>query len=124
LRNATAIDGKRVELLLSQLDHAQYKVREQARGELAAVVDQLGPALDRALDAGPPLEVRRRLEALRAQAASRLLQGERLRAERAVEVLERIGTPEARQVLRALAGGAPAALLTRSAQAALRRGPN
>ena len=32
-----------------------------------------------------------------------LLQGERLRAYRAVEVLERIGTPAARQVLQALA---------------------
>ena len=40
---------------------------------------------------------------------------------RAAEVLERIGTPEARQVLQALAEGAPGALLTTSAQAALKR---
>ena len=50
-----------------------------------------------------------------------ILQGDQLRAFRAVEVLERIGTPEARQVLQALAAGAPGALLTTSAQAALKR---
>jgi hypothetical protein len=40
---------------------------------------------------------------------------------RAVEVLERAGTPEARQTLQALANGAPAALVTREAPAALDR---
>ncbi|MCI0460368.1 MAG: hypothetical protein L0Z62_25730, partial [Gemmataceae bacterium] len=50
-----------------------------------------------------------------------LLQGELLRAYRAVEVLERIGTAQARTVLQTLAGGAPGALLTTSAQAALKR---
>ncbi len=40
---------------------------------------------------------------------------------RAVEVLELIGTPQARQVLQALADGAPGALVTTSAQAALSR---
>jgi hypothetical protein len=47
------------------------------------------------------------------------LEGERLRLSRAVEVLERIGTPQARAHLQTLAGGAPGALLTTSAQAAL-----
>jgi hypothetical protein len=52
---------------------------------------------------------------------SLLLKGERLRAYRAIEVLERIGTPEARQLLQTLAAGAPGALLTTTAQAALKR---
>jgi hypothetical protein len=47
--------------------------------------------------------------------------GEWVRAVRAVAVLEQIGTPEARQVLEALARGAPDALLTQDAQAALGR---
>jgi hypothetical protein len=48
---------------------------------------------------------------------------ERLQALRAVEVLERIGTPEARKVLETLATGAPAARLTREAKASLGRLP-
>jgi len=48
-----------------------------------------------------------------------LATAEHLRVVRAVEVLERAGTPEARQALDALANGAPAALVTREAQAAL-----
>ena len=82
----------------------------------------VGPALAQAgLDAKPSLETRKRLEHLRGQLIGRVLQGERLRAYRAVEVLERIGTPEAREVLQALAKGAPGALVSQSAQAALAR---
>ena len=77
--------------------------------------------LDKALAAQPPLETRQRLEELRGKMTGMLLQGERLRAFRAVEVLDRIGTPEARELLRTLADGAPEALLTTSARAALKR---
>jgi hypothetical protein len=44
-----------------------------------------------------------------------------VRGMRAVEVLERIGTAEARQVLQVIAQGAPGARLTREAQEALKR---
>jgi hypothetical protein len=47
--------------------------------------------------------------------------GEPLRQARAVEVLEHIATPQAREVLRQLAAGAPGAWLTREAKAALER---
>jgi WD40 repeat protein len=122
LRPVPAIEQPRVEKLIGQLDDAQYKVRQKAMRELLDIVDQIAPALDKALAASPTLEARRRLEDLYNQAASRMLQGERLRAYRAVEVLERIGTPEARQVLQALAAGAPGARVTTSARAALERG--
>jgi hypothetical protein len=44
-----------------------------------------------------------------------------LREERAILVLEMVGTAEARQTLQALARGAPGALRTTAAQAALKR---
>jgi WD40 repeat protein len=121
LRPVPAIEQTRVEKLIAQLDDAQYKVRQKAMRELLDVVDQIAPALDKALAAGPTLEARRRLEDLYNQAASRLLQGERLRAYRAVEVLEQIGIAEARHVLQTLATGAPGARVTASARAALAR---
>ena len=52
--------------------------------------------------------------------AERLL-AEELQVWRAVEVLERLGTPEARRVLEILAGGAAEALPTTAARAALDR---
>jgi hypothetical protein len=120
LKPAAPLDRKRVQELIGQLD-ADFEVREAAAKELLQLGEQVVPALDKALAGKLPLETNRRLEDLRGKLTGLLLQGQRLRAYRAVEVLELIATPEARQVLQALAGGAPDALLTTSAQAALKR---
>jgi hypothetical protein len=45
----------------------------------------------------------------------------RLRGLRAIEVLERVGTSEAREALKAVATGAPEAQLTGDAKASLER---
>jgi WD40 repeat protein len=121
LKPAAAIDGNRIAESIGRLDDAQYKVREKATSDLLQIGEQAVPALDKALAANPSRETRKRLEFLRDQLTGRLLQGERLRAYRAVEVLEIIGTPQAREVLQALAAGAPGSLVTTSARAALRR---
>jgi hypothetical protein len=71
--------------------------------------------------AKPALEVKQRLEKVRDQLTGTLLTDEKLRLSRAIEILEQIGTPDARQVLQRLADGAPQALATTAARAALKR---
>jgi hypothetical protein len=116
-----ALDMKRVQALLDQLDDDQFEVRERATEELAKLGDVVLPTVDKALAAAPPLEVRKRLQEVRQKFTLPVLSGERLRSYRAVEVLERIGTAEAREVLRALADGASGALVTEQARGVLQR---
>lgn len=121
VKPAAPLDSKRVEQLLRQVGDETVQVRDQAISELRQIGERIAPALDTALAAQPPLETKRRLEELRDQVTSLRLDGERLRVYRAVEILERIGSSQARQVLQSLATGAPGALVTTSAQAALKR---
>jgi RNA polymerase sigma factor (sigma-70 family) len=108
-----ATDAKRLARLLADLDSDQFTVREKAATELEQLGDAAEPSLRRALGDRPSVEVRRRLTEL-------LAKGEagRLHASRAIEVLERPGTAEARQRLEELAKGAPGAWLTNEAKAA------
>jgi hypothetical protein len=62
-----------------------------------------------------------RLEGLLRKQQWTLTSPVRLGELRGLEVLERIGTAEARQILETLAGGAPEALLTQEARASLER---
>jgi hypothetical protein len=73
-----------------------------------------------ALAGRPSPEVRRRLGEL-LQRLDPLASPELLRGLRAVQVLEQVGTPEARDLLRTLAGGVPEARLTQEAKASLQR---
>src|SRR5262249_7865370 len=73
----------------------------------------------RALAASPSAEARRRLEKVLAHLDSLAVPPEQLGPVRAVEVLERAATPEARELLETLARGKPDAVLTREARAAL-----
>jgi hypothetical protein len=121
LKPGAPVDMKRALELIKQLDADEFKARDSANKELLKLDKQIVPAIDKALAAQPTLETKRRLEALRGKLTGVVLKGEHLRAFRAIEVLERIGTPEARIVLQELAKGAPEALVTTSAQAALKR---
>lgn len=112
------VDRKRIEKLLADLDSDSFEKREAASRELVRMRYRTDLLLRRALENRPSLEMRRRLEAI--LAGPKRPPAEALRTLRAVTVLERIGTPEARRILEKLAGGA-AALETHSAQAALQR---
>ncbi|HEV3262792.1 MAG TPA: WD40 repeat domain-containing protein [Gemmataceae bacterium] len=118
---ADARRHKRVDQLLADLDSKQFRVRQNASKELAGLGAAAEPALRKALASPPSLEVRRRLEGLLEQLPSAAPSPEHLRLQRAVAVLEYIGSPEARQLLSQLAAGVPEAQLTQEAAASLER---
>jgi WD40 repeat protein len=117
LRPVPTADAARVARWLADLDSPDFAVREGATEELRRRGEAVEPALRKALDGRPAPEVRRRVKLL----LEGLGGANRLRAARAVEVLERLGTAEARRLLETLAGGAPDARLTQEAKAALAR---
>ena len=110
---ATAIDAYRVRRLILQLDSPRFSERSQASAELERLAPRIIPTLRLALDKPLSLEHRQRLECLLARREE--LDSETLRASRAVEVMEWIGTPEAAQLLDRLSKGASDAPLTREA---------
>jgi WD40 repeat protein len=106
---------------LTDLDDEDYAVRRKAAESIAQLGDLAEPALRQALRGRPTLEVRRRVESLLDRIVAGTLPPEQLRELRAVEVLELIGTPEAKKVLARLAAGASEARLTREAKSSLQR---
>jgi RNA polymerase sigma factor (sigma-70 family) len=116
-------DAKRVARLIAALDSDEFEARQRSVRELEDLGDLAATACRQALAARPSAEARRHLLALRARQAAeaRNPSGERLRLLRALEALELAATDEARQLLAALAKGAPGAWLTEEAQAALTR---
>jgi WD40 repeat protein len=127
LQPALPIPAGKIAGLLAQLDSDRFDRREQAGRELLQLPELAEPALLEAAKKQPSLELSRRIEALLARIQERrakgpwTLAGEPLRAWRAVEVLERIGTPDAARLLERLAGGAPHAVLTSQSTLAAKR---
>jgi hypothetical protein len=119
LRPAAEVGEKDVQRLVRELDADAFAAREKAAADLRSVADRAGAALQKALRDNPPAEAKRRIEALLESTGP--AGSERRREARAVEALEHIGTAEARELLRSLAGGAKDALLTREARAAVGR---
>lgn len=109
--------------LVVDLDNTSFPARTKATAELAQLGELAEPVLLEALKKHPSLELRQRIEQLLKEVADQRSSpsGERLRLFRAVEVLEHIGTQEARQLLETLSRGVPGALLTREAKASLVR---
>jgi hypothetical protein len=123
LRPVTPADEKLVARLIADLDGDRFEVREKATSDLEKLGEVAIPACRKALAGSPPAEVRRRLEAL-VNRWEQVLQnpaGDILRELRALEVLERAGTPEARRLLEAIAGGTSGFRLTREAKASAGR---
>jgi RNA polymerase sigma factor (sigma-70 family) len=120
LRPVVLPNAERLRRLVADLDSDDFATREDATKELAKLGASAAPTLRAALKDNPSAEVRRRAAALlkKLRAAP---SPEALRTSRALAALERMGTAEARQLLEALAKGAPGAALTDEARAALKR---
>lgn len=105
--------------LIAELDDDSFKVRERATRELAKV----GPdaaALRQAQANKPSIEAKRRIQELLTR-LDKEGRSERLRCLRAIEVLERIGTPRAKDALRGLADKDIGTALREEIRASLRR---
>jgi RNA polymerase sigma factor (sigma-70 family) len=119
LKPVPAPDEKRLRQLVDMLDNADFSTRQKAVEELEKQNDAAAGLLRQIVaKEKPSLEVRRRLQPIVESIENK---PESLRALRAVEVLERIATPDAVRFLGELAGGAADARLTREAAAAKRR---
>jgi len=115
------LTAKEIEQRLADLDSDTFQTREKASEALVAVGKQARPALVKALAEKPSAEKKHRLEELLAALAPTGPTVEMIRPTRALEVLERLGTPEARELLQKLAGGFSEARLTIEARETLRR---
>jgi WD40 repeat protein len=121
VRPVPPVDAAQFARLLADLENERFETREAATRELEALDERVGEAVRKALAGRPGPEARRRLEQVRDRIGRQDLTPEAVRGLRAVEVLEQVGSAEAIQVLRALAGGAADARLTREAKASLER---
>jgi hypothetical protein len=121
LRPARPVEADQLARLITALDSKRFAEREMASAELAHHGEQAVAALRDALKSSLSPEARRRVEQLVTALESPFLSGSRLQAVRVSAILERIGTAEARQLLREYANGASDARLTKEACASLSR---
>lgn len=120
LRPAPAPDTKRIEQVIAHLDSGDFSTREKATKELESLGIAALPLLAKKLqDKDLPLEMSNRLQRLVGNLEVRELSADELRGIRAVEVLQGIGSREARAVLDELSRGADGVRLTIDARRAL-----
>jgi RNA polymerase sigma factor (sigma-70 family) len=116
LRPPAVPDPGRLNALLHNLDSERFATRDQAMKELEGLGELVQTALHKALARQASAEVHRRVEQLLER-----IQANLLRSLRAVEALENMGTPKAREILRELAKGSPDARLTQEAKSSFDR---
>jgi len=120
LRLEMATPG-RIAGLIADLDDHRFATRDRATRELEALGKVAEPALRRALEGHPSAEARQRLRQLLGRLGDADLAPAWVRVVRAVEALERIGSPEARKVLQGVAAEKRAGEPAREARASLER---
>lgn len=114
-------DDAVIDRLIADLDAASFKVRDDASRELAKLGWTAETAIRKSLGARPSAEAEDRLKKLVAQLPQERFDPVSVFASRVTEMLERIGTPSARELLADLAKGPRTARLTQEALASLKR---
>jgi WD40 repeat protein len=117
---ATGLDDKEITRLIQALDDDDFAVRENASAALTREPRSRW-ALLRTLEERLSIEKKLRIEKVLKNIKLEFPSPDLLRAVRAVEVLERLGTPAARNLLKTLASGREEERLTSEARAALQR---
>jgi hypothetical protein len=120
LRAAEPHDHRPIADLIADLDSERFAFRETASRQLRRRAVEARSGAQAALAARPSPEARRRLEAILAGPPF-VRDPQMPRMARGVQVLERIGSPAAKEVVWRLAGGFSDAPITRDARAALDR---
>jgi WD40 repeat protein len=121
VKPAAPVDAALLDQWLADLGSINFQKRARATSELERLGPMAIPALKKLINTEITIETRRRAEAVLEKAITGILTPDQLRMVRAIESLEKMQTPAARDLLRSLASGAPGALQTRHAQAALDR---
>jgi WD40 repeat protein len=114
-------DPKRVAKLIADLDSDQFPVRDNSQKAIRTLGRLAVPALRTALANKPSAEAKRHLQDLLDEATKGPPPLEVLRVGRAMESLELIGGPEAREALEVLAKDVPTPWLREAASESLRR---
>jgi len=117
---ATGAPTEQIKRLIATLDSKDFQEREQATRQLAEMEELAQPALKVTLRSKPPPEQRRRIESLTTSIFP-VRSTDKRRLLRSIQVLERLGTTEAMQLLSTMAKGAPENLVTQQAKAAVKR---
>jgi hypothetical protein len=121
LQPVSSADARQIAKLIADLDNDNFVIRERAMNELEDIADLAETALRRILEGQPTPEVHDRVIHLLDQLQGTAHSPKRLGQLRGLEILGQIGSPDALQLIKTLAGGAPEASLTKQAKADLER---
>jgi WD40 repeat protein len=114
---------KTVPQWINDLASSQFVVRNRANATLIKIGASIEPDLKNALEKARDVETKRRIESLLEHFAAHEWSTEEVRHARAVEIIEAVGTAEARAALTRWAGGDSGAILTKQARVSLAQLP-
>jgi dipeptidyl aminopeptidase/acylaminoacyl peptidase len=121
LKPISNTDAERIAQLITDLEAEEFADRQRAVRALEKLGGLAEPALRKVLEGQPSPEVQRQAERLLSKIKEFVPSGEVLRGLRAIEVLEQIGTADARRQLERLAGEAPSQRMRNEARMAVAR---